>query len=126
MATHTGDKIGYTCESCNKQLTTRKSLRDHQRIHTGERPFPCAVCAAAFRTETLLRAHRRQHASQLQCSACGQACRTEAQMAAHERTYHPALGGGRPQLVIAETVTLAPALLVTVGTAPPGPGEAIF
>ncbi|KAF0307045.1 Zinc finger protein 2 [Amphibalanus amphitrite] len=63
MATHTGNKIGYSCDVCDKKLATRRSLRNHKRIHTGERPFPCATCSARFRTEPLLRAHRRHCAA---------------------------------------------------------------
>ena len=42
---------------CEKRLKTAKALEIHERIHTGERPFACAACPAAYIGPEQLRAH---------------------------------------------------------------------
>ena len=111
-------QIGHSCDVCNKKLATRKSLRDHKRLHTGERPFECATCGASFRTESLLRSHRRQHAARLQCGLCGETSRSEPLLSVHRRTYHPELELLRPA-----EVTAPPPARGTAGTAQAEQGQ---
>ena len=40
---HTGEKL-LVCSVCEKKFTTRQALLHHVVVHTGERPFQCAVC----------------------------------------------------------------------------------
>lgn len=40
---HTGDKL-LVCSVCDKKFTTRQALLHHVVVHTGEKPFCCAVC----------------------------------------------------------------------------------
>ena len=33
---------------CQKRFSSKKTLQEHLRTHTGERPFFCAICEATF------------------------------------------------------------------------------
>ncbi|MBN3301509.1 ZN239 protein, partial [Amia calva] len=43
MAVSTDDcRPSHHCAQCGKSLKTTGRLLVHQRVHTGERPYPCA------------------------------------------------------------------------------------
>ena len=37
------------CDICQKMYTSPDVLRQHQRVHTGERPFTCTICGSKFK-----------------------------------------------------------------------------
>ena len=51
----------YICPTCAKVFNRADNLRVHQRIHSGERPFSCAICGEKFRLKCLLKSHMKHH-----------------------------------------------------------------
>ncbi|XP_040844169.1 zinc finger protein 831 isoform X2 [Ochotona curzoniae] len=49
----------YLCPHCGRDCLKPSVLEKHIRSHTGERPFPCATCRIAFKTQSNLYKHRR-------------------------------------------------------------------
>ncbi|EHA97710.1 Zinc finger protein 831 [Heterocephalus glaber] len=49
----------YLCPHCGRDCLKPSVLEKHIRSHTGERPFPCASCGIAFKTQSNLYKHRR-------------------------------------------------------------------
>ncbi|KAB0384511.1 hypothetical protein FD755_006428 [Muntiacus reevesi] len=49
----------YRCPHCGRDCLKPSVLEKHIRSHTGERPFPCATCGIAFKTQSNLYKHRR-------------------------------------------------------------------
>lgn len=49
----------YLCPHCGRDCLKPSVLEKHIRSHTGERPFPCATCQIAFKTQSNLYKHRR-------------------------------------------------------------------
>ena len=47
----------HQCEFCPKQYQRRSLLEIHIRNHTGERPFTCEICKAAFKNPSNYRRH---------------------------------------------------------------------
>lgn len=54
------------CLVCGYTTSRRTDMRDHLRIHTGERPFKCGHCSKAFRVKSYLVTHQRVHAESVQ------------------------------------------------------------
>ncbi|NXY84563.1 OZF protein, partial [Alcedo cyanopectus] len=50
------------CGVCQKSFSLKQNLLTHQRIHSGEKPFPCRRCGRRFREHRFLINHQRTHA----------------------------------------------------------------
>ena len=54
---------GYKCSYCNKGLSSKQNLKEHEFTHTGELPYICKSpgCGLRFRQGSVLSAHKRIH-----------------------------------------------------------------
>ncbi|KAI0932343.1 hypothetical protein AcW2_001001 [Taiwanofungus camphoratus] len=50
-----------TYVGCDKAYTKPSRLAEHQRAHTGDRPYVCATCKKSYFRDTHLQAHARTH-----------------------------------------------------------------
>lgn len=75
METHKEKKTTYECSICNKSLTTKWNLKQHQWIHASRsnKPFKCSLCTKAFVRETEYTSHMNTHKSikPYTCDYCG-------------------------------------------------------
>uniref|UniRef100_A0A8D0DIT3 Zinc finger protein 408 n=2 Tax=Salvator merianae TaxID=96440 RepID=A0A8D0DIT3_SALMN len=71
MISHTGE--AHLCTVCGKALRDPHTLRAHERLHTGERPFCCDLCPKSYPLATKLRRHQKAHHGDKphQCNICG-------------------------------------------------------
>ncbi|XP_028634389.1 zinc finger protein 408 isoform X2 [Grammomys surdaster] len=71
LLSHTGE--AYLCPVCGKALRDPHTLRAHERLHSGERPFRCPQCGRAYTLATKLRRHLKSHMTDkpYRCSICG-------------------------------------------------------
>ncbi len=60
------------CQICQKNFKTHNILRQHMRVHTGDKPFTCDVCKKSFSQMASLKYHMATHsdARPYQCEKC--------------------------------------------------------
>ena len=62
----------HLCKFCEKKFKDPGSLRSHENVHTGERPFKCEVCDKTFKDPSHLKHHEKIHTNNrpFKCSFC--------------------------------------------------------
>jgi general transcription factor IIIA len=91
-----GSSKHYACPfpGCPKAYTKPSRLAEHDRTHTGDRPFACATCSKSYLREAHLQAHARSHLPASERPfACGEdECEkrfwTTQHLRVHEETVH--------------------------------------
>ncbi|XP_060899646.1 zinc finger protein 408-like isoform X5 [Labrus mixtus] len=88
MKLHTGEK-SHNCQHCGRSFSQKGNLESHLRIHSGEKPYHCSDCDKSFSQKTELRRHMFCHSGGggFLCSFCGKSLRDPHSLKSHERLH---------------------------------------
>ncbi|XP_071600933.1 zinc finger protein 408 [Heliangelus exortis] len=104
LISHTGE--AHLCAVCGKALRDPHTLRAHERLHAGERPFRCERCGKAYALATKLRRHQKSHQADkpYRCQLCGMGYALPQGLARHALTHE---AGKDPEGIGAAAASLA-------------------
>ncbi|XP_030032827.1 zinc finger protein 16 isoform X3 [Manduca sexta] len=97
--TETHERIRrHTCLRCHKSFANSQNLKQHIRIHTGERPYACVLCEKRFTQSGSLHVHLKTHIEQYphHCAECGAKFRLRSGLARHKLKHT----GERPHVCL--------------------------
>eukprot|EP00049_Salpingoeca_infusionum_P016035 m.321427 g.321427 ORF g.321427 m.321427 type:complete len:640 (+) comp15996_c1_seq27:294-2213(+) len=82
----------HTCSFCGKRFSTQAHVTRHERVHTGEQPFPCPHCPKRFNQQGNLNVHLRTHTGDrpYECCYCHKSFTTSSYRSVHERSHERA------------------------------------
>ncbi|XP_008841775.1 zinc finger protein 408 [Nannospalax galili] len=96
LISHTGE--AHLCPVCGKALRDPHTLRAHERLHSGERPFQCPQCGRAYTLATKLRRHLKFHVADkpYRCSTCGMGYTLPQSLKRHQLSHQPRASSSPP------------------------------
>lgn len=85
---HLGGKP-YHCDMCDAKFSNKFDLYTHEKEHSDQRPHKCDMCQETFKTEENLRFHKMIHSASepITCKYCNKYFQTKHQLAEHEKIH---------------------------------------
>ncbi|XP_030566730.1 zinc finger protein 184-like isoform X2 [Drosophila novamexicana] len=83
-----------SCTYCGKTFARRQGLEEHERVHTGERPYKCALCGASFAQRANWRTHLltiHQNQANFKCGQCERSFKRKRLLENHIKSKHTQL-----------------------------------
>ena len=80
----------YHCKKCNKIIYNKKSIRDHLKLHAGNRPYSCSKCDKCFTKRMVLKNHELRHNEEknFRCKECDRLFVCVQDLKKHELNVH--------------------------------------
>ena len=79
------------CNVCNKTYASKRTLKQHMKIHSGSKPYRCDYCGKTFTDRSTRNKHARIHTGFKPhvCTYCNAAFGQSGNLLRHQRLKHP-------------------------------------
>lgn len=79
----------FQCQECGKNFTRKRSLLDHEGIHSGEKRYKCNLCGKSYDRNYRLVNHQRIHTKErpFKCQCCGKDFIGKHTLSIHQRKH---------------------------------------
>lgn len=84
-------KSSHKCAQCADVFSDVSSLKDHVKIHAGERTFKCPLCLMSFQEESNLKSHDCAH-TRFKCHKCSKFFESQNYLDFHFKKSHTTKG----------------------------------
>lgn len=84
------ENLKFKCTYCLKSFRQSRHLKNHIRIHTGDRPFICKFCNKTFTQLAHLNVHKKMHigGKMFKCHMCDYSAYQNSNLKQHLKHKH--------------------------------------
>ncbi|XP_058168637.1 zinc finger protein 845-like [Anopheles ziemanni] len=87
---HSETPSNYVCSVCDKSFVLNSRLKAHMKLHTSQKDYGCDICGVKFRSNGLMKRHRRSvHSTErpFECKLCPKRFRVIEKFKIHQRVH---------------------------------------